>query len=155
MKIATFWNEDHPLSVQSQALGVALVPLEGNCTTLQGELFRASSRIGYDWFNNGWGCNNWSGAVRFIEHNIAKLPNRIDDELIPQLVRELNFVETYSHGEPCHCAATRATFAVTKIHEIIVNAILNNPTAIPNTDDMFNYQEDDYRPPADDDDDWF
>ena len=40
---------------------------------------------------------------------------------------------------------SRACQSVTKIHELIVNGILANPKLIPNTEDMFNYQEDSYQ----------
>lgn len=149
--IITFWNEQHPLSQKAQELFEKLVPGDGYSDSLQGELLRASMRINYDWFNNGWGCNNWSGAVNFIETNFTKLPNLPDDMFVQQLMKELHFVHQYSHGEPCNYrhGGTVCT-TVTKIHEIIVNAVLANPKLIANKEDMFDYQEEDYIPNYDD-----
>lgn len=146
MSIITFWNEEHPLSEKSQVLANKLVPMVGRCESLQGELLRASSRISYDWFNNGWGCNNWSGAVKFIEANFTKLPNLPDSMFVEQLMQELSFVNNYSHGEPCQMKYNgRICMTVTKIHEIVVNAILANPELIENKEDMFEYGEEDYQ----------
>lgn len=145
--IATFWNEKHPLSKQANALYSQMVPMSGNSTSLQGELLRASSRISYDWFNNGWG-NNWSGAVKFLENNFIKLPNQPEADIIKELKKELAFVLNYSHGEPCpsnNDYKSKVYSTVTKIHEIVVTAILANPDLINNTDDMFNYQEEEYQ----------
>lgn len=153
MTVITFWNEKHPLSVKSQALYEQLVPGSGSSDSLQGELLRASSRISYDWFNNGWGCNNWSGAVRFIEANYTKLPDMPDQMFIDQLMKELSFVSQYSHGEPCNLEYDgRACMSVTKIHEMVVNAVIANPKLIKNTENMFDYSEKDYEPPYEEED---
>lgn len=143
-KLATFWNGDHQLAKDSDSMSDTLMPASGNAPTLQGELYRASTRISYDWFNNGWGCNNWSGAVVFLQKCFSALPVQPSTEVLLDLNKQLAFVHNFSHGE-----STRGLYdddadaAVTRIHEIVVQAILDNPTAIPNTQDMFDYQEDD------------
>lgn len=73
-RIANFWDGDHPLTEIAKAKHSELVPMSGNCQTFQGELLRCSSRIEYDWYNNGWGCNNWSGAVMFLTNKFRELP---------------------------------------------------------------------------------
>jgi hypothetical protein len=143
-EIATFWNQEHPLSVKAQELFDTLVPTIGSCTTLQGELLRASTRIGYDWFNNGWGCNNWSGAVVFLRTHFSDLPIQPDATVLAEFHQRLNYVYDYSHGEPCVGDSDFADAYVTKIHEIVVNAILANPEPIPSPGDMFDCQEDAY-----------
>jgi hypothetical protein len=153
-EIATFWNQEHPLSEQAQELFEKLVPMSGSCTTLQGELLRASTRIGYDWYNNGWGCNNWSGAVVFLREHLSDLPNKPEPKVIFEFLKRLDYVHDYSHGEPCHFVYDGPNCeAVTKIHEIVVNAILANPDPIPTTLDMFDFQEGDYIGDEDFDDD--
>lgn len=145
MEIATFWNEQHPLSAQSTELTNTLVPSSGHCATVEGELLRASNRIGYDWYNNGWGCNNWSGAVCFIQQHMSFLPINTDQRQL--LTRELKYVYDYSHGEPCRLDYDgRTCEAVTNIQAIIVQGILDRDGAYHanNDDDMFNYQEHDY-----------
>lgn len=154
MEIATFWNKQHSLAEKAQTLYDQLVPGQGNCTTLQGEMIRASSKIGYDWYNNGWGCNNWSGAVCFIKENYHLFPNPPEKCFIDQLMKELDYVSEFSHGEPCDMNyGGRNCLAVTKIHEIIVNTILANPEPIANTDDMLKYTEADYQECCDEDED--
>lgn len=144
-ELANFWNKTHPLSTQYQEFTDKLVPGSGNCDTLQGELMRAASRIGYDWYNNGWGCNNWSGAVQFIGTRFEELPNKPSAEILKQLYACLTEVSHYSHGEPCHISDEKADVLVTKIVEIVTQGLIDNPTMIPNAEDMFGYQEPDYR----------
>ena len=145
-ELATFCNGNHPLSVASDNMSYKLMPMSGNCATLQGELYRASTRISYDWFNNGWGCNNWSGAVVFLQKFFRELPVQPSAETLADLDKNLRYVHDYSHGESARHLDNDKTSAkvdgiVTRIHEIVVQAILDNPTAIPNTRDMFDFQE--------------
>jgi hypothetical protein len=143
-KLATFWGGDHQLSKASDAISDNLMPMSGNCASLQGELFRASTRISYDWFNNGWGCNNWSGAVVFLQKFFGKLPVQPSAETLADLDKNLAFVYNFSHGERTSCLnEDDADAAVTRIHEVIVQALVNNPKLIPNTCNMFDFQEKD------------
>jgi len=87
-----FWTGAHPDAARFNALADDLVPASDNCETLEGEFLRAASRIHYDLFNNGWGCNNWSGAVVFLKTYIQHLP-KLDMNLLDK-------VHAYSHGEP-------------------------------------------------------
>lgn len=136
----TFWNEEHPLSAISNYLTSSLMPLSGKCNTLQGELFRASSEISYDWFNNGWGRNNWSGAVVFLQKHFKDLP---DPKSFDKLYSLLSEVYYFSHGQSTvWLEDDRAEVLVTTIHEIVVQAILENPVPIPNEKDMWDYSED-------------
>lgn len=149
--IPNFWSQTHPLANKSEELFEQLVPASGNCTTLQGELLRASSKIGYDWYNNGWGCNNWSGAVVFLRDHIADLPIMHADAKSDEFHNALREVYQYSHGEPADISDGRADQLVTTIHEYVVSKVLANPTPIPNDKDMWDFSESDYVP---DDDDW-
>jgi hypothetical protein len=149
-EIANFWNDKHPLAAIATAKYDELVPGQGNCETFQGEMIRASGRISYDWYNNGWGCNNWSGAVQFIAQNFAKFPVQPAPEVVKDLIDSLKVVAEFSHGEPMYMADSRATALVTRIHEIVVQALIDNPEPIANTEDMFEYQEDDYVPEPED-----
>jgi hypothetical protein len=65
-----FWSGNHPLTPEYDRLFKALVPAEGPCDTLQGEILRASSRIYYDYYNNGFG-NDWSGAYNFLDEHLG------------------------------------------------------------------------------------
>lgn len=145
MSILTFWAGDHPLTEAGNALSDKLVPEDGHCDTLQGELLRAATKIHWDWFNNGWGCNNWSGAVVFLEEHFRGLPVRPDAESLAKLRSQLSYVREYSHGEPSPRSDTRATQAVTAILEVVVQSVLDNPEPIPNAVDMHSLVEHDYR----------
>ncbi len=151
----TFWNDEHPLSAKANELFTALVPDEGHCETLQGEMLRASTKISYDWFNNGWGCNNWSGAVVFISKYYHLFQNPLDKFFIDELMLTacLNYVHGYSHGEPCtQDYDGKVCETVTKIHEIIINTIIANPEPIANPCDMYDLQESQYNDYSEDDD---
>lgn len=144
MNKPNFWDNTHPLSAENERLYKELVPSVGNCKTLQGELLRASSKIGYDWYNNGWGANNWSGAVVFISKLFYMLPVLPEPVKIDTLKKALTWVANYSHGEPApegNAECARAQDMVTTIHEFIVEAILANPVPITNTRDMYDFNE--------------
>lgn len=153
--IPNFWDNTHPLSAQASELYSELVPSSGNCQTLQGELLRASSKIGYDWYNNGWGCNNWSGAVIFLRDHISDLPNTVAEESERQeFFSALRLVHQYSHGEPCGISDEAADRLVTTIHEYVVKKVMATWQPIPNKLDMWDFSEPDYVPVNDHDDDW-
>lgn len=140
-----FWDKSHPLSEHYQKLVSDLLPDYGYAETLQGELIRAVSRIGYDWYNNGWGCNNWSGAVIFLQEKFSELPIQLQDiNAIANFHAALDRVHEYSHGEPVRTPDVKIEKWVTTIIEVVTQAILDNPKPIDNTDDMFNYQEKPY-----------
>lgn len=142
--IPNFWDKTHALSDKSEELYEQTVPGVGLCETLQGELLRASSKIGYDWYNNGWGCNNWSGAVIFLRDHIGRLPDgRYLEPLRDEFHNALQEVHQFSHGEPADISSARADLLVTTIHEYVVSKILANPTPIPNTLDMWDFSEPD------------
>lgn len=65
VEIASFWNRKHPL-YESYLKFESLMPVEGNCQTIEGEVLRAATRIYWDYYNNGFG-NNWSGALNFLK----------------------------------------------------------------------------------------
>ena len=142
--LPNFWNEDHPLSKDHSNLYDLLVPTSGHCDSIQGELIRASSKIQYDWFNNGWGCNNWSGAVVFLRKFLKTLPIQQSAEVMNNFYLSLSAASSQSHGEPMYFDAGNL---VTKIHEVVIQSLLDNPTLIVNvdSDDMYDFQEDDYR----------
>lgn len=146
-----FWDQDHPLSADYNRLYEDLVPSSGECKTLQGELLRAASKINYDWFNNGWGCNNWSGAVVFLEQNYGFVASGRNEEDLTKYRHALSVAREHSHGERVSMSNKFIDGAVTTIAAFVTQAILNNPTPIPNEVDMWDlsepdapYEEDDF-----------
>jgi hypothetical protein len=63
-------------TVEYNELFAKLVPAEGKCETLEGEILRAASRISYDYTNNGFG-NNWSGALNFLDRYLHLTPEEL------------------------------------------------------------------------------
>jgi hypothetical protein len=62
----TYWNGNGLYQQEYDQMVNDLVPASGKCDTLAGEMIRAVSRLGYDFYNNGMG-NNTSGALNFLE----------------------------------------------------------------------------------------
>ena len=138
-----FWDKTHPLAAAAGRLFEQLVPASGKCDTLQGECLRASSKIGYDWYNNGWGCNNWSGAVLFLFEHAETLANKRTPAEYIAFEKALNVAHGYSHGESVDISDDRADAIVTAIHAFIVQCVLDNPVAIANEADMWDLREPD------------
>ena len=60
----TYWNGNGAYQADYERL-VNAMPGVGASDTVAGELIRAASRLGYDFYNNGMG-NNTSGAANFL-----------------------------------------------------------------------------------------
>lgn len=144
MSILTFWAGDHPLTEAGNVLSDKLVSEDGHCDTLQGELLRAATKIHWDWFNNGWGCNNWSGPVVFLERHFKDLPVQPDISEHVAFLGALSYVREFSHGEPSPKNEDRADEVVTRLLETVVQSILDNPVPVPNKLDMYDLEERDY-----------
>lgn len=153
MSQPSFWDKTHPLSADADRLFEQLVPSSGSCTSLQGELVRAASKIGYDWYNNGWGCNNWSGAVVFLERYAAVVSGKRTKEETELFERALAVVRDYSHGESVDISDPRAERMVTIIHAYVVQGCLDMPVLIPTVLDMWELQEPDAPYETDEEDD--
>ena len=52
-----------------------LIPWEGKCDTFKGELWRATTKIYWDYYNNGFG-NNWEAPAAFLMDHVA-LPDAV------------------------------------------------------------------------------
>lgn len=138
----TYWNSCGKHQQLSESLYKTLVPMSGSCETIEGELIRASSRIYYDYYNNGM-LNNTSGAVRFLQQN---LPNQSVD--INAALRQIY--------EVCNTGGYIQNAVIIDELEMIVDAVVEyvdskqgNYTAF--SGDMFDLSEPD--PDIDDCDD--
>ena len=56
----TYWDQEGKYQEQYNAAWKALIPIEGEAEDGLPEALRAISRIGYDYYNNGF-CNLWQG----------------------------------------------------------------------------------------------
>jgi hypothetical protein len=63
----SYWSSSNPADYKKEyhELFDKLVPSMGNCLTIEGELLRAVSRIGHDYYNNGFG-NVWSSTHAYL-----------------------------------------------------------------------------------------
>jgi len=66
MNASSFWNGNHELSEEQERLAKDYMPPMGAAETLEAELFRASNRLLYDYFCNGW-CNNKTAELEFLK----------------------------------------------------------------------------------------
>ena len=113
---------------------VQLMPGMGNANTVAGELIRAVSKLGHDFYNNGMG-NNTSGAINFL---LAK--GAVDKQThatIHEYTRGLLYDGRYE-GDALQVA-------VEHMIDQTVQFILANPQleTQPNSEDMFEYEEED------------
>lgn len=67
----TYWAGHGKHQKEQNRLWKKLVPSEGKCKTLEGEMLRAQGKIYYDYYNNGFG-NTWSAAYNFLKHHAKK-----------------------------------------------------------------------------------
>jgi hypothetical protein len=74
----TYWNNNGTYEAEAQKLS-ELVPMMGECETFKGEVFRAATKIYYDYYNNGFG-NFWKEPAAFLMTHVA-LPEAVKDML--------------------------------------------------------------------------
>ena len=132
----TYWNHSGKYQKISERLFEHLVPVEGMCNTVEGELLRAIGNIYYDFYNNGWGCNNFSGAVNYLRvYNMISL-------------EEKSKLHDYSHGEPfkpCYDASNEYVLMLEEIYERVVEYIMfRKGERAHNTTDMTFLMENQY-----------
>jgi hypothetical protein len=77
-----YWDGDGRHQKELEALAFALVPEEGDCETLEGEMISAANRIHYEFFNNGGG-NNVSGALAFLAKHLPDFRETWTEALAP------------------------------------------------------------------------
>lgn len=128
----TYWNNNGKYQAQYDKMTEELVPASGNCETVAGELIRAASRLGYDFYNNGMG-NNTSGAANFLMEKGA-----IQDgtyHTVYEYTRGRLYNGNYN-GDGLH-------LAIESVVDQTVEFILNNPQlmTMENTEDMFDYED--------------
>ena len=74
-----YWNNQGTYEAEAAELQ-KLVPDMGNCETFKGEVWRAATKIYYDYFNNGFG-NTWRQPAEFLLDNV-ELPKSVIDILL-------------------------------------------------------------------------
>jgi hypothetical protein len=87
----TYWNQKGKYQAEYDRLA-ELMPAMGNCDTVAGELIRAVSKLGHDFYNNGMG-NNTSGALNFLKAKGAV--DRVTYQVIYEYTRGLLYSGHY------------------------------------------------------------
>lgn len=137
----TYWNHQGKFQAAYDEL-VKLMPGMGKADTVAGELVRAISRLGYDFYNNGMG-NNTSGAANFLRDKGAIDPDTY--ATIYEYTRGQLYQGNYE-GDSLHTAIERAT-------DQTLEFIIRNPVLItqPNEQDMFDFEDEEERFEEDED----
>lgn len=147
-KTHNYWNDNGAYQSLYDAYYERLVPSSGNAGTVLGEMLRATSRIYYDYYNNGM-CNNTSGAVNFLYDCFNNISNSGN---FPELLIALNHVYnecntgSYTSVDLKAELETIVNFVVVFTHNHLDDKVYNEPSDV----NMFDFQDDDY-----DDDDYF
>lgn len=127
----TYWSGNGKYQAAYDEL-VEKMPAMGKCDTVAGEMIRAASRLGYDFYNNGMG-NNTSGALNYLREQSA-----IDDDVYDTIYK-------YTRGRIYEGRYTGdfLQVAIESMVDQTVGMIVNNPVlmTIENKEDMFDYQE--------------
>lgn len=66
IQTGSYWNNEGKYQEQYNAAWKALIPIEGEAEDGLPEALRAISRIGYDYYNNGF-CNLWQSREEYDE----------------------------------------------------------------------------------------
>ena len=127
----TYWSGNGKYQAAYDEL-VKKMPASGKCDTVAGEMIRAASRLGYDFYNNGMG-NNTSGALNYLSEQSA-----IDDDVYDTIYK-------YTRGRiyEGNYNGDSLQVAIESMVDQTVGMIVNNPVlmTIENKEDMFDYQE--------------
>jgi len=133
----TYWNQQGLYQADYDRL-VEAMPAMGKCDTVAGEMIRAASKLGYDFYNNGMG-NNTSGAINFLAE-AGVFPTYHDDETystIYEYTRGQVYQGRYD-GDGLQCAIERMVNRT-------IEFILARPEleTAPNDTDMHDLSEED------------
>lgn len=127
----TYWNNKGKFQADYDRL-LPFMPDSGPADTAAGEIIRAISKLGYDFYNNGMG-NNTSGAVNYLRRMAA-----IDQETYQTIYAYTRgqTYEGYYDGDELHTA-------IENMVDSAVYFIKTNPylETLPNTVDMFEFED--------------
>jgi hypothetical protein len=133
----TYWARNGKYQAEYDRL-IELMPSMGKADTVAGELIRATSKLGYDFYNNGMG-NNTSGAIHFLAESGVFPECHGDDTFttVYEYTRGRIYNGAYN-GDSLHRAIERTT-------DRTIEFILAHPEleTAPNDTDMHDLAEDD------------
>ena len=128
----TYWSQNGKYQAEYDRLA-GLMPAMGNSNKVAGELIRCVSRLGHELYNNGMG-NNSSGAV-----NMLRAYGAIDGDTY-ETIYPMTRGRIYNSGYN----GDAFQIAIESSIDQTIKFILDNPEleTTPNTQDMFDWQED-------------
>jgi len=144
----TYWNNNGKYQADYDRL-VEAMPMMGKCDTVAGEMIRAASKLGYDFYNNGMG-NNTSGAINFLDdQGVFDMDRTNTFGIIYENTRGKVYPGNYN-GDGFHQAIERMI-------DMTVEYILAHPEleTTPNEDDMYDYEDPEERIYDEEEDDYY
>lgn len=134
-----YWNNEGTYQAEYQSLYDELVPSEGKCDSVAGELIRAASRLYYDAYNNGF-LNNTSGAYNYLVKYL--LPLSLNQEELSNALDIIKYkCNTGSYSFICEDTNKALDLIVDEV-VLSINRIQSLKTT-PNREDLFDLQDDD------------
>lgn len=130
----TYWSGNGKHQQWNDLNFSTLVPSWGVASTVEGEMLRASSKLYYDYYNNGM-CNNTSGPANYLTQCDITYSLGISEQL---------------HDVKLECNTDGyTTVNLSKQLEEITDAIIEyvqskNGEYTPNEDDMWFYQDNEW-----------
>lgn len=98
--MSSYWDHKGEEQKEHERLWDKYIPAKGASEYLETELFRASNRLQYDYYNNGWGCNNKTPELHFLQ-TFGFYEDVKDDDLIAGMdcVKHSKLLEKYMADE--------------------------------------------------------
>ena len=128
----TYWNSNGKHQAAYQELS-KIVPSSGPAGTVEGEMLRASTRLYYDFYNNGM-INNTSGAVNYLM--------RCDELFDLELCEELAIVE--SECNTGHYTDKSLSYSLEVITNVVIEYLISKDGLYTESgDDLFDYADPD------------
>ena len=136
----TYWNSKGKHQNLYEIKYPELVPYEGKCDTVEGEMLRATAKLYYDYYNNGM-CNNTSGPALYLMVKNDELKLGVKDQI----------AIIYHNSNNAGYGTVNLEVELEQLCDAVLEYI-GEHSGTPNTKDMYDYQEDDFREDEDEDD---
>jgi hypothetical protein len=136
----TYWNSKGKHQNLYEIKYPELVPYEGKCDTVEGELLRATAKLYYDYYNNGM-CNNTSGPALYLMVKNDELKLGVKDQI----------AIIYHNSNNAGYGTVNLEVELEQLCDAVLEYI-GEHSGTPNTTDMYVYQEDDLREDEDEED---
>lgn len=134
-----YWNNQGTYQTEYQSLYDELVPSEGKCDSVAGELIRAASRLYYDAYNNGF-LNNTSGAYNYLVKYLLPLSlNQVELSNALDIIKHECNTGSYSFI----CKDTNKALDLIVDEVVLSISRIQSLKTTPNREDLFDLQDDD------------